>query len=429
MKFQISRSTIILGVSVIILIHLMGCNLPTLEELGGGEFNPADLAGNEYIVIGNTHINERCEETLAEPFGDKNDEIFEFVDDTLILSRDGYKETFTQASGTNEYCMELGGGSKECIQWVSNKEYLHVVREPDPNNPGVYSSCYEASRFLSISSDNPDSDAVSWVEAFNPLDLAGNEYTVIGNTHTNELCEETLAEPFGDDNDEIFEFVDDTLILSRDGYKETFTQTSGTNEYCMELGGGSKECIQWVSNQQYMHRVKEPDPNNPGGVRYCYEASRFLSLSDENPDSGDGGDPGSSSHTCDGTQYLQVGSQITKEETNEFGTFICDYTLVIRNTHPTDAIWFYVYVHKADGYQHTEGFDWMGGYPIAPGTSTDWFGSNIAIYTDKDFDGPVMSIPEKLAGIYDSPECAEYRTGDTVKETIAIPINPVCPME
>ncbi len=135
-----------------------------------------------------------------------------------------------------------------------------------------------------------------------------------------------------------------------------------------------------------------------------------------------------SSKSCDATQYLQVTSSITKQETNQFDTRICEYTLNIQNTHPTDSIRYYVYQHNKDAFQYTEGFSWLGNFPLNPGTGTDSLGS-MTVHMDKDASGPSMSIPEKIAGIYASPECSQYYMDENFLVEIAKPVSSACTLE
>jgi hypothetical protein len=138
--------------------------------------------------------------------------------------------------------------------------------------------------------------------------------------------------------------------------------------------------------------------------------------------------PSTDNKTCDATRYLQVSSEITLQETNQFGTRACEYRLNIRNTDPDSAIRFYVYQHDQDGYANTEKSHWMGNVLVEPGEEGEWTGS-IYIYTDEDANGPVMSIPEKLAGVFDAPECTEAKQDESFFEQVFIPLDPVCPME
>jgi hypothetical protein len=133
-------------------------------------------------------------------------------------------------------------------------------------------------------------------------------------------------------------------------------------------------------------------------------------------------------NTCDATQYLGVTSEVTRQETNQYGTRLCEYSLTIRNTSEDAGIWVYFYQHDKDGYAHTEKSRWMGKVLVGPGTDTDWSGS-VYLYTDQDADGPLMSVPERLAGVYDIPECAGQQRDESYFEQISVPVDPVCPME
>jgi len=132
--------------------------------------------------------------------------------------------------------------------------------------------------------------------------------------------------------------------------------------------------------------------------------------------------------SCDATPHLQVTREITVQETNQFGTRACEYRLKISNTHADKSVRFSIYQHDKDGYANTEKSHWMGNVLVEPGQAKEWTGS-IYIYTDKDANGPVMSIPEKLAAVFDVPECAEAKQDESFFEQVFIALDPVCPME
>jgi hypothetical protein len=131
---------------------------------------------------------------------------------------------------------------------------------------------------------------------------------------------------------------------------------------------------------------------------------------------------------CDGTSALRVTGEITLQETNQFGTRACEYDLKVTNTNPDTPVRFYIYQHDADGYQHTEKRHWMGNVLVAPGATQTWHGS-IYIYSDKDADGPLMTIGEKIAGVFDTPECADERQDEKYFEAVAFPLESACPLE
>jgi|SaaInlStandDraft_3_1057020.scaffolds.fasta_scaffold137480_2 hypothetical protein len=90
------------------------------------------------------------------------------------------------------------------------------------------------------------------------------------------------------------------------------------------------------------------------------------------------------------------------------------------------------YQYEKSVYMGTEGYQWMGNFPLSPYGETDWQG-RIAIYNEKDAQGPVMSIPEKVAGIFDTPECSVYFKDAVFDEeflkSIAFPVSSPCPLE
>jgi hypothetical protein len=134
------------------------------------------------------------------------------------------------------------------------------------------------------------------------------------------------------------------------------------------------------------------------------------------------------SNACNATQYLGITSDFTRQETNQYGTRLCEYSLTIRNTNEEVGVWVYFYQHDKDGYAHTEKSHWMGNILTGPGADGNWSGS-VYLYTDQDADGPVMSVPERLAGVYDIPECAGQKRDENFFEQISVPVDSVCPME
>ena len=161
----------------------------------------------------------------------------------------------------------------------------------------------------------------------------------------------------------------------------------------------------------------------------CNQPNRQSGTPGLSTEPGDlGNTTGEQSDSCDASRFVQVSSQITRQETNQYGTRSCEYVLTIKNTSDFYNVWVYFYQHDKDGYQHTEKSRWMGQTQIRPGDETEWRGQ-ISIYDDKDADGPLMSIPEKLAVVDESPSCAASRKNMDFLDTIAIPLTPVCPLE
>ena len=237
---------------------------------------------------------------------------------------------------------------------------------------------------------------------------------------------------------ESFEFSDKSLVITHPNESVEYTKIetlSGRISYCRQPDPNYYICIDFRDENSYqIHVYHYTAPN-----RVCYAADRYLTSVDDlllNDDSAneseDSNDAVQNNHTCNATQYLHTSGVNLQQEINQFDTRLCGYTLRITNTHPTAPIRYFVYQHDRDGFQHTEGYMWLGNYPLQPGIGTDSLG-RIAIYTDKDADGPVMSIPEKVAGIYDSPECSIYykdaKFDEDFLEKIAVPIVPVCPVE
>jgi hypothetical protein len=131
---------------------------------------------------------------------------------------------------------------------------------------------------------------------------------------------------------------------------------------------------------------------------------------------------------CDGTPSLVVTSTITKQETNQFGTQMCEYTLTFRNSNPERDLWIHVFQHDQDGYAGTEDSQWMGNILLGANEEENWFGY-VYIYEDEDASGPVMAVPEKMAGVYADPECSEENQDLNFLELISVPLEAVCPRE
>jgi hypothetical protein len=253
--------------------------------------------------------------------------------------------------------------------------------------------------------------------------------------------------------------------LQFEGNQLTITGETGTRVYvyqefgsfCRQLANGNIECLNVLDKQNFYLEVYESKNN----LRKCFSEGLYVNqiaqpqvaesqsaegiegndvedseqeepaeeasdqVEENSPAEEDASLPISSA--CDATQHLFITSEITQQETNQFGTRLCSYQLKIYNNGDS-VVWFYIHQHEKDGYQGTEKRQWMGNFPIDPGKDVEWQG-NISIHTDEDFKGPVMSIPEKIAGIYGTPECETAKMNQKYLEQISVPINPVCPME
>ncbi len=131
---------------------------------------------------------------------------------------------------------------------------------------------------------------------------------------------------------------------------------------------------------------------------------------------------------CEATEYLSVTPAITKEETNEFGSYLCNYSLTITNTHPGQPIRYFIYQHSEDGYQGTKSDEWMNNFPIAPGGSLDWQGY-VPLYTDPDASGPVMRTATYFGGIFDTEPCSKLFINETYLFTLSNPLLMTGPVE
>ena len=128
--------------------------------------------------------------------------------------------------------------------------------------------------------------------------------------------------------------------------------------------------------------------------------------------------------TCNGTQYLQVTSEIIEKETSQFGTQNCDYKLIVTNTHPNSTAVVFIYEHIEDAV--TNGSYWViWDVSLTPGQSHSQTFYNIIPGRD---DLPsTIEFVTKIAGVFDLSECADLMEADNYLEEIATPIEPVCP--
>jgi hypothetical protein len=135
-----------------------------------------------------------------------------------------------------------------------------------------------------------------------------------------------------------------------------------------------------------------------------------------------------SGSSCDASQSLQISTGITKQEINQYGTHLCEYQLTVTNTGKDIGVWVSFYQHDIDGYAHTEKSRWIGNILVEPGGNTNW-AANVYLYDDADADGPLMSVPEKISAVINTPECAEERINSEYLDQIAIPVDILCPLE
>lgn len=163
---------------------------------------------------------------------------------------------------------------------------------------------------------------------------------------------------------------------------------------------------------------------NQPAIATAVAAIRNPQEPEEEKDSGDAG-----RDICDGTSALQVKGVITRQETTEYGTQVCDYQLEITNTDPEHSVYYLIHQYEADVYAGTEGFDWMGRFLLAPGETGVWGGCYVIISKDPDATGLIMNSAEFMAGVYDLPECEEKTRDESFFEKISVPLAPVCPTE
>jgi hypothetical protein len=136
---------------------------------------------------------------------------------------------------------------------------------------------------------------------------------------------------------------------------------------------------------------------------------------------------------CNATQLVEVTNGKKFDGESETGTPYCEYSMNITNTSKDEAIWIVYLLHRKDGYQNTESWDWFAlgwlGY-FEPGQTFEWTGNVWKNYlVDKDFSGPNIEIMEKVAAYRDTEVCRLLQGDETFYEDIAVPVQSLCPYE
>ncbi len=169
-----------------------------------------------------------------------------------------------------------------------------------------------------------------------------------------------------------------------------------------------------------------PDQKDEG---YCEEQQTPKDGSDEvdsQPDqaqepAGDATNP----LECDATGLLHVESQILRQETNEFGTEICEYKLTFTSDHEQGVIWLVGYRHEADIWQKTDAYEWTLLNTLDPGEGSEWFGY-YSYSHDPDATGPTLLTLEKYAALFKDPACEALRTDEEFLNWIAVEVPVEC---
>jgi hypothetical protein len=128
---------------------------------------------------------------------------------------------------------------------------------------------------------------------------------------------------------------------------------------------------------------------------------------------------------CNATKQLKSNVQVTRIEINEFGTRLCEFNTTIENRSPRQAVWVFAYRREADIWAKTNEAEWVPlGLLEAGGTrSRSGYHSH---YSDPDATGSTLLRIEKIAGIYDLPECLSLRSDTDSLAVMAKPLAPAC---
>jgi len=141
---KFSKYVFIIG--IIILLSL-SCRLPTVEEQTRGEFDPNNLDFVDFTADVFVHYDSLCDFDYVPPKAGVQS--IEAVGENLIVTRGEKKIDYQKESGTGLYCRKLDKGGEECIDFISENEYLLAVRNPhDSVDYKALDFCYEESHTI-----------------------------------------------------------------------------------------------------------------------------------------------------------------------------------------------------------------------------------------------------------------------------------------
>ncbi len=125
---------------------------------------------------------------------------------------------------------------------------------------------------------------------------------------------------------------------------------------------------------------------------------------------------------CNLTSWLTPSARLTRDETNELGTRLCEYTITLVNKHPSQPILPVFYQLHSDGYQNVHEHVWDDLPPIQPGASYEWWG-NVYSYTDPDVSLPVAQVGVAFVGLKnDYGTCTALKNEPDVLKTLSSPL-------
>jgi hypothetical protein len=131
----------------IILLLTLSCRVPTAEELPGGDFDPHNLDFVDFTTDVFVHYDSQCINDYVPP--KTGVQSFEVVGENLFVTRGEEKIEYKGEPGAGLYCKDIAKGGEECIDLVSENEYLLAVRDPhDPVDYKALDFCYEESHTI-----------------------------------------------------------------------------------------------------------------------------------------------------------------------------------------------------------------------------------------------------------------------------------------
>ncbi len=131
---------------------------------------------------------------------------------------------------------------------------------------------------------------------------------------------------------------------------------------------------------------------------------------------------------CNATQHVQVSGHMTRNQTDAWGTWLCEYHLALTNAHPDRVLWVLAHKHEADVWAKTDESEWMLIGRLDP-QGTEERPAYVDEYTDPDATGWTFLIFDKVAAVYDLPECLSLRSDTGELDYIATTVTHYCKRE
>ncbi|MCJ7694082.1 MAG: hypothetical protein MUO40_01515 [Anaerolineaceae bacterium] len=206
---------------IIILLLSLSCRLSTVEELTRGEFDPHNLDSVDFTTDVLVHYDNSCSgiEYVPPEVGIQS---FEVVGENLFVTRGEEKFDYQMESYTNLYCRKLAKGGEECIDFISENEYLLAVRTCTRENIdcGLMDFCYEESHTIE--------PAIKQIEnciiPVSSYEISYSEPSSQGSNETKKVCQGMFYLENKSPTDILmsYYFISHTNVTHREGWNDGF---------------------------------------------------------------------------------------------------------------------------------------------------------------------------------------------------------------